>query len=669
MLKQSLVADRVSSDAALSRPRPWQIRRSWAKFALTPVLLAGLGSAWAPGAAKADDLTDSIFAINNEFLTDTRLTSGLLVAGPPEVAREIAIIDSAMFDAANAASGSPYSGGAYKGTVSGANVDIAALQAGYTALKGIFGNTVWAGVPDPAAGGALVGGSTAIQNKVIASINATYASSLTNLTNLLNPGAAALAASVNLGTAAGTANLVATGYILGSGGLVTTAPATGPGGSYNQIAAGITSPYVPANTNPGTYIPPSTNPAAVAPASARVAMFPAWGTVAPVGLTPAQLTAIENSVPAPPAINSPAYAAALLQTECQGAGTALPAGIQGACTAAGYGPETAAEAKAALFWNDPGTTYQPPGHWLQITDTLAASQSLSTLQASRLGSMVGQAMDDAGIAAWDIKYQYNLWRPTTAINSCAAGTTASWNANFTTCDPGWTSLIATPPHPDYMAGHPAFSGAAATVLASLLGADAISFSSTSDSYCNGGNTFRDATSALVTACGVTSGIYAFNDGTSNTSAAVIPTIFIDGLVYASNSAGCAAVGGTDGSSVYNGITRPSCTIGGIAYAYSPNGPANGCNDVVNAGGANDSALICPITEAFGSISSASSGVNGSSFSRVVGGIHTPFSVDNALAAGDAIGAALVPEPWAIGLLLTAAGLMTMVRRSRRTGTN
>jgi iron complex transport system substrate-binding protein len=37
-----------------------------------------------------------VVTINNQFLTDTRLTSGLLVAGPPEVAREMAIIDSAM---------------------------------------------------------------------------------------------------------------------------------------------------------------------------------------------------------------------------------------------------------------------------------------------------------------------------------------------------------------------------------------------------------------------------------------------------------------------------------------------------------------------------------------------------------------------------------------------
>src|ERR1700722_4030106 len=74
-----------------------------------------IGWLCAPGTSKAQDLADSIFAINNELLTDTRVTSGLLVAGPPEVAREISIVDSAMFDAANAAGGSPYSPIAYSG--------------------------------------------------------------------------------------------------------------------------------------------------------------------------------------------------------------------------------------------------------------------------------------------------------------------------------------------------------------------------------------------------------------------------------------------------------------------------------------------------------------------------------------------------------------------------
>jgi hypothetical protein len=212
-----------------------------------------LGAVLPPLAANAQDLADSIVAINNELINDTNLTSGLLVSGPPEVAREVAIVDSSMFDAANAASGLPNPGIAYSGpAVTTANVDVAALQAGYTALKGIFSNQVWAGVPYPTSGSpTLVGGSASIQATVLAEIQNTYATALGNLQASESPTTAAINAAVSLGTAAGQANLAANGYIV-TGGVVSTAPDTGPGGSYTQIAAGITNPYVPANSNAGT---------------------------------------------------------------------------------------------------------------------------------------------------------------------------------------------------------------------------------------------------------------------------------------------------------------------------------------------------------------------------------------------------------------------------------
>jgi hypothetical protein len=602
--------------------------------------------------ANAQDLTDSIFAINNELLNDTRLTSGLLVAGPPEVAREMSIVDSAMFDAANAASGQPYSSIAYSGgAVAGASVDISVLSAGYTALSGIFNNSIWAGVPYPNPNPTtLVGGNTRLQNAVLAEINATYTTALNNLETAESPPPASITAALALGVATGNANMAANGYTV-TGGVVTSAYATGPGGSFTQIAAGITDPYVPANTNPGTYIPPSTDPIATAPASNRVAMFPQWGSVAPVGLTSAQVTGLEATVPGPPPLTSPAYARLVLQTECEGAGTVLPSAIQNACAAAGFAPETTEQAKAALFWNDPGTTFQPPGHWLTIADNLAKGRLLSTLQAARLGALVSQAEDDAGIAAWAVKYQYNLWRPVTAINDCS-----NWNSNFTTCDPGWASLIATPPHPDYVAGHPAFSGAAAVVLQNYFGTNSIPIVSTSDAYCNGGSPMRGGGTGTIIACVVTpassSGLeFLYNN---------LPTIY-------GPASACSTLGG---SLVLDVSNNPlTCTIGATTYFFNPSEYASGtgCNDIVNPGGSNDSLLICPITETFATISDASQGPSGAEFSRVVGGIHTPAAVIDALNLGDQIGQAIsdennIPEPGAIGLLTTALGLLGGSRR-------
>jgi hypothetical protein len=243
-----------------------------------------------------------------------------------------------------------------------------------------------------------------------------------------------------------------------------------------------------------------------------------------------------------------------------------------------------------------------------------------------------------------VKYQDLLWRPVTAIRDCS-----NWNPNFTTCDPTWTSLIATPPHPDYLAGHPAFSGAAATVLDNFFGTDAIPITSTSDTYCNSGlsTTVRDPTTQLIVACTVPGASqFAYNAGNT---------------IY-STPTGCVDAGGVLGT---NG-SLITCTIDAVTYIYNP--AQSGCDDIVN-GGPNDSPLICPITENFATITDASSGANGAEFSRVVGGIHTPFAVVDALNLGNQIGQAIsnennIPEPGAIGLLTLSLAALGGFRRNR-----
>jgi hypothetical protein len=70
---------------------------------------------------------------------------------------------------------------------------------------------------------------------------------------------------------------------------------------------------------------------------------------------------------------------------------------------------------------------------------------------------------DALIAAWDAKYAYGQWRPITAIRFPDDGSTA------TNPDTTWTPLLATPPFPDYPAGHTAYAGAAEQVLSAIFG--------------------------------------------------------------------------------------------------------------------------------------------------------------------------------------------------------
>ena len=74
------------------------------------------------------------------------------------------------------------------------------------------------------------------------------------------------------------------------------------------------------------------------------------------------------------------------------------------------------------------------------------------------------AAADASVACWEAKYAYNFWRPQPAI---ARGDEDGNDA--TAGDPAWRPLIPTPPHPDYVSGHTANSGAMAFVLAGIFG--------------------------------------------------------------------------------------------------------------------------------------------------------------------------------------------------------
>jgi hypothetical protein len=571
----------------------WRRSRNWIILLLGSVWLAAFASS-VPGRANA------IVDVNNALLNIIQNTSASLVDSPPEVAREIAMIDGAMFDAVNAASGGPYAPIAYDGgAVSGASADAAALQAALTVMNNLYGNgslyqqyegvtgaTYYPSIPGYA--NALVGPTVAQINDVAGQISMIRAELAALGTS------PSVTAGISLGTAAGNAMLAASAN----------------DGGYAASLQTLT-PYVPANVgNPGVYVPPSNRPA----------MTPIWGTVQPIGISSVTLAALEATIPVayaatPQGLTSQAYALQVLQTECQGSGAGLPMNVASACSAAGFAPKSAAEAAAALFWNDPGGTPQPPGHWLQIADTIATQQELDLLQTARATAMVGLALDDAGIGAWAMKYQDVAWRPVTAIRNCN-----SWNPFIPTCDVAWTSLIALPPHPDYVAGHPAFSGAAATALAAVLGTDSVTFTSTSNTYCNGGSTTRDSVGNVVS-CTL--------NGTNYT---IVTAACANGGILNYDTAG--TVTGCTLNGIPQTVTGGSCNNAGIVTVLNSDYTANPEY--------NGSPLICPIAETYSSLSQASGGFLGAEFSRVVGGIHTPAAVMQGLALGNAIGTFLVP---------------------------
>ena len=342
--------------------------------------LAGTLAVAALESAQADVIT----SVNDALLNIIQNTSASLIDGPPEVAREIAMIDGSMFDAVNAASGKSYAPITYAGpAVSGASADAAALQAAITVMdslyegpgslyqqyKGVTGAEYY-GLASPYRN-TLVGPSVTQMNDVATQISGL----VTDLANL------------------GSNSSVAAGTILGTEAGIAMIAARANDGATAANLQTLTPFFPPNNGQPGVYVPPTNRPA----------MTPTWGTVAPFGMSAATLSALAAMVPAPPAIASQAYANQVLQTECVGSGTALPASVGSVCAANGYYPELAAEAGAALFWNDPGGTLQPPGHWLQIADTVSASQNLTLLQHAREGALVGEALSDAGSAVWALR--------------------------------------------------------------------------------------------------------------------------------------------------------------------------------------------------------------------------------------------------------------------------
>jgi hypothetical protein len=207
--------------------------------------------------------------------------------------------------------------------------------------------------------------------------------------------------------------------------------------------------YVPADANPGTWQP--------TPPAYAEALLPQFATVQPFALNAPD----QFRPPAPPALGSAEYAAALNEVEAEGRATGST--------------RTPDETQIALFWADGQGTVTPPGHWNEIAMQLAAAQGNSLSANARLFAELNVALADAGITAWDAKYSYGLWRPITAIQQ--AGTDGNPR---TTPDPSWTPFLVTPNFPTYVSGHSTYSGAAQVVLESFFGADT-GFTATTES--------------------------------------------------------------------------------------------------------------------------------------------------------------------------------------------
>jgi len=169
--------------------------------------------------------------------------------------------------------------------------------------------------------------------------------------------------------------------------------------------------------------------------------LPYWRNVRPFLLKDAKAF----MPPAPPALDSPEYAKALREVQTYGAIDSIE--------------RTPEQTMLAKFWSDFSYTSTPPGHWNEVARFLLKEHKLSPLKSAQLFAALNLAMADVSVVCWNAKYTYNFWRPITAIHHADEDGNPATHAYSQ-----WKPLLKTPPHPEYVSGHAAFSGAAATVM-------------------------------------------------------------------------------------------------------------------------------------------------------------------------------------------------------------
>jgi membrane-associated phospholipid phosphatase len=130
----------------------------------------------------------------------------------------------------------------------------------------------------------------------------------------------------------------------------------------------------------------------------------------------------------------------------------------------------------AEYWADGSGTVTPPGHWCLIAQEISRRDQLNLDQDVKLFFILGNAMMDASIAAWDVKRYTDSVRPVTVIRALLGNRQIrAW------AGPGlgvrlinskdFRPYLPTPPFAAYVSGHSAFSAAAAEILKRFTGSD------------------------------------------------------------------------------------------------------------------------------------------------------------------------------------------------------
>lgn len=134
----------------------------------------------------------------------------------------------------------------------------------------------------------------------------------------------------------------------------------------------------------------------------------------------------------------------------------------------------------AEYWADGPRSETPPGHWNALTHGISYRDQHSIEDDVKLYLALNGALLDASISAWDAKRAYDFIRPASAIrhlyhsqlvDAWAGPDKGTQQILGEQWQPYQDLTFVTPPFPEYVSGHSAFSGAAAEILTRFTGSN------------------------------------------------------------------------------------------------------------------------------------------------------------------------------------------------------
>jgi hypothetical protein len=154
--------------------------------------------------------------------------------------------------------------------------------------------------------------------------------------------------------------------------------------------------------------------------------------------------------PPPPPLGSPEYAAAYAEVV-----------RVGGADSAQRSPE---QTSYAIWWME-----FAEGSVNRLARELALERQMELADAARLFALLDMGLYDAYVATWDAKYEFDHWRPYTAIRAADADDNPA-----TAADGDWEPLRPTPPFPEYVSAHAAGCGVTFDLLRRAFG-DTVGF--------------------------------------------------------------------------------------------------------------------------------------------------------------------------------------------------